>query len=174
VHTNTSPARTILLLVASGAASSLALPGGAVAGTQQTTLTVNATVTANCTITANPVAFGSVNPLTGTAFDAAGSLDVTCTTGSAWSATADAGAGASATLTARRMTSGAGNTLNYALYTNSGRTLVWGSGAGGTSALTGTGTGAVQSVPIYGRITAGQTTVPAATYGDTVTVTITY
>jgi spore coat protein U-like protein len=163
-----------LFLAASGAASILALPGAAIAGTQQTTLTVNATVTANCTITANPVAFGPINPVTGTAFEAAGSLDVTCTNGSTWNATADAGVGNSATLTNRRMTSGAGNTLNYSLFTNSNRTLVWGSGLSGTNMLSGTGTGALQSVPIYGRITAGQNTAPAGTYGDTVTVTISY
>lgn len=164
----------ILLLAVSGAASGLALPGAAIAQSQQTTLTVNATVTANCTITANPLAFGSINPVTGAAFDAAGTLDVTCTNGSAWSATASAGTGNGATLTSRRMTSGSGSTLNYSLFTNSIRTLVWGSGLSGTNALTGTGTGALQSVPIYGRVTAGQNTAPAGTYGDTVTVTITY
>ena len=64
--------------------------------------------------------------------------------------------------------------LNYILYTNSGRTIVWGSGAGGTGSLTGTGNGASQAVTIYGRVTAGQASAPAGSYADTVTVTITY
>jgi spore coat protein U-like protein len=161
------------LLLGASAALGIAFPGAALAGTQTTSLTVNATVTANCTIAANPVAFGSINPLTGLAFDATGSLDVTCTNGAPWTATADAGVGSGATLLTRRMTS-SGNTLNYVLYTNSGRSIVWGSGSGGTGSLTGTGNGAAQSVTIYGRVTAGQTSAPAGTYADTVTVTITY
>lgn len=155
------------------AAIALAAPGTALAGTQQTTMGVSATVTANCSITALPVAFGNINPLAGGAFTATGSVTVTCTTGSPWGVTADAGGGSGATLSVRRMTY-SGNTLNYALYTDSGYVNVWGSGTGGTASVTGTGNGSAQTFTIYGRIPAGQTAAPAGGYSDTVNVTVTY
>ena len=66
------------------------------------------------------------------------------------------------------------NLLNYALYTDSGHTTLWGDGAGGTTAtIDGTGNGISQSSTIYGRVPAGQT-VPAGGYADTVNVTVTY
>lgn len=151
----------------------LAAPTAARAGSLQTSMGVSATVTANCSITALPVAFGDINPLAGTAFTANGSVTVTCTNGSTWSVTADAGGGSGATLTTRRMTF-SGNTLNYALYTDSGYANVWGSGTGGTAAVSGSGTGSAQTFTVYGRIPAGQTAARAGGYSDTVNITITY
>ncbi|MFY0084261.1 spore coat protein U domain-containing protein, partial [Acinetobacter baumannii] len=43
-----------------------------------------------------------------------------------------------------------------------------------TTAYSGTGTGAVQTVNVYGRIPAGSTLPSAGSYVDTVTVTVTY
>jgi spore coat protein U-like protein len=71
------------------------------------------------------------------------------------------------------MTSGA-NLLNYNLYTTTARTTVWGNGTAGTGVLAGTGTGIVQAVTVYGRVASGQTSVPAGSYVDTVSVTVTY
>jgi spore coat protein U-like protein len=66
------------------------------------------------------------------------------------------------------------NLLNYAVYTDSARSTVWGDGgAGATATIDGTGSGTAQSTTIYGRIPAGQT-VPAGSYSDTVNVTVTY
>lgn len=160
-------------LVALTALAALAFPGAAHAGSQQTTMGVSATVTANCTISAGSVAFGNINPMQATNWDATGTLTVSCTNGSAWSISADAGSTAGATMTSRRMTSGA-NTLNYALYTTSARNVVWGDGTGTTAVVSGTGTGGSQSVTIYGRIPSGQTSAPTGPYADTVNITITY
>ena len=71
----------------------------------------------------------------------------------------------------RKMTSG-GNTVNYSLYSDSGRTTVWGNTVG-TNTVAATGNGAAQSYTVYGRVTA-QTTPAPATYTDTITVTVTY
>ena len=98
---------------------------------------------------------------------------VTCTNGTAWAASAGAGSGTGATLAARKMTAGA-NLLGYNLYTSSAYTTVWGDGTGSTATIGGTGSGSAQSVTVYGRVAAGQTTVPAGSYADTVAVTITY
>lgn len=136
-------------------------------------LSVSATVTANCSISTSAVAFGNVNTLSGGNVDATGGITVTCTSGTPWTASADAGDGSSATLLVRRMTSGA-NALNYTLYTNSGHTIVWGDGTGTTGTISNTGTGSAQAMTIYGRVPSGQGTVPAGSYSDTVSVTVSY
>lgn len=66
---------------------------------------------------------------------------------------------------------GGGATVNYALYRDAGFTQNWGNTTG-TDTTAGTGSGAVQTVTVYGQVPA-QTT-PAAAYADTVAVTITY
>jgi spore coat protein U-like protein len=72
------------------------------------------------------------------------------------------------------MTSSGGSTLNYNLFTTGAHAVVWGDGTSSTATLGNTGNGAAQTLTIYGRIPAGQTTVPAGSYADTVAVTITY
>ena len=162
-----------VLRAAGGAAFLLAAPAAAVAGTQQTTMGVSATVTASCTISAGGVDFGAIDPQSGSADTANGNVTVSCTSGAAWTIGADAGAGSGATLSTRRMMSGA-NSIDYSLFTDSGYVNVWGSGSGGTALLTGTGTGSAQTLTVYGRVPAGQTSIRAGTYGDTVNVTVTY
>ncbi len=83
------------------------------------------------------------------------------------------GSGTGASFANRRMAAGA-NLLNYNIYTTTARTTVWGDGTSSTSAITGTGSGTAQSVTVYGRVTSGQTSVPAGSYSDTVAVTVTY
>jgi spore coat protein U-like protein len=149
-----------------------AAPGTAFAETRSATMSVSATVTANCTVSTGAVAFGSIDALAGN-HDATGSVTVNCTNGASWSAAANQGSGTGATMASRRMTSGA-NSLTYRLYTDAGRTSIWGDGSTGTAAVTGTGTGAAQVFTVYGRVPSGQTTVRAGSYSDTVSVTITY
>lgn len=155
------------------AACAFGAPGAAHAGTTTSSLSVSATVTANCTVSTSPVAFGSVDVLSGSNVDATGGVTATCTNGTAWSAAAGAGSGTGATLTSRKMSFGS-NLLNYSLYTDSGRTTVWGDGSGTTATVSNTGTGGGQNFTVYGRIASGQSSVPAGGYSDTVVVTITY
>ena len=157
------PATALIVLAAS--------PAGA--QTAASSLNVNATVTANCTVSTSALGFGSVNTIGGSNVDGTGGLSITCTNGTAWSAAAGVGAGSGASFTSRRMTAGA-NVLNYNLYTSAARTTVWGDGTASTGLLSGTGTGAAQSVTVYGRVSSGQTGVPAGSYADTVSVTVTY
>lgn len=165
----------LVRLVATAASAAVAMAAfPASAATTTSSLTVNATVTANCSVSTTAVSFGNINVLSGTNTDATGGLSVTCTNGTAWSASADAGLGTGASLSTRKMASGA-NLLNYALYTDSARTIVWGDAAtAATAKFSGTGTGAAQASTIYGRVASGQTSVPAGSYADTVTVTVTY
>ena len=145
----------------------------AYASTATSTLDVSATVTSNCAVSTTALDFGHIDITSGSNHDGTGAISVTCTNGTAWSAAADAGGGTGATLAVRKMANGA-KLLNYALYTDSGHTTLWGDGAGGTTAtIDGTGNGISQSSTIYGRVPAGQT-VPAGGYADTVNVTVTY
>lgn len=136
-------------------------------------LGVSATVTGNCTLTTTPVAFGNIDATASANTDATGGISVTCTNGTTWSAAADAGAGTGATLASRKMANGA-NLLNYALYTESTRTTLWGDGASGTATIDGTGSGVAQNTTIYARVPGSQTSAPAGAYNDTVVVTVTY
>lgn len=75
-------------------------------------MTVTAEVIASCTVSANPLAFGNYSLAQ---IDQTTTLSVTCTNGTPYSISLDAGAGAGATTAVRKMTSGA-DTLDYSLY----------------------------------------------------------
>ncbi|HEX8655563.1 MAG TPA: spore coat U domain-containing protein [Allosphingosinicella sp.] len=173
MQTTLASSRLAPMLAAAGALLGLAVPTTAMAGTQNATMNVSATVTANCTISTTPIAFGSVNTLSGNNVDANGTVSVTCTNGSPWTLSADAGGGSGATMATRRMTAG-GNTLNYTIHTTAGHGTVWGDGTATTATIGNTGTGSAQTITVYGRVFSGQTGVPAGSYADTVNVTVTY
>lgn len=155
------------------ASAALMAPSMATAATTSSTLNVDATVTANCTVSTSALAFGSVNPISGSNFDATGGITVTCTNGTAWAASAGVGSGSGASFASRRMADGS-NLLNYNLYTDASRSSVWGDGTGSTATIGGTGTGSAQNATVYGRVASGQTSVPPGSYSDTVSVTVTY
>jgi spore coat protein U-like protein len=141
------------------------------ASTATTTFQVTATVNNACTVSANNLAFGTYNPLLGTATDLTGGIIVTCTLGSPFNIGLNAGTASGATVTTRKMLSGA-NTLNYALYRDVAYTQNWGNTVG-TDTLSSTGTGLAVTYPVYGVLPASQS-VPSGSYADTVTVTVTY
>ncbi len=164
--------RTLGISGAFGALIVVASASPAFAQTAGGNLGVSATVTENCTVTTDPVAFGNVDVTTGAAVPGVGGIAVTCTSGTAWSADADAGAGTGASILDRRMADGA-NLLSYQLYTEPTRTEIWGDGEDGAT-IDDEGTGTEQQVPIYARVIAAQTGVPSGTYADTVVVTVSY
>ena len=156
------------------AALSVASAAPAFATNATSSLDVSASVTANCTVSTAPVAFGDVDVTSGQAVQGTGSVSVTCTNGTPWTAVADAGAGTGADLSTRKMANGT-NLLDYRLFTDSARTQVWGDGvSGATATLSDTGTGTAQTKTVYGVIPAGQTGIPAGDYADTVQVTVAY
>jgi spore coat protein U-like protein len=145
-----------------------------IAATTTTTFGVSATVVDSCSVSASALGFGNVDPvsLASTAVDATTTIDVTCANGTAYDVGLDAGTATGATVTTRQMTSGA-NTLNYALYSDTGRTTNWGETVS-TDTVAGTGDGTAQTLTVYARIPSGQGTVPTGAYSDTITVTVTY
>lgn len=126
--------------------------------------TSSAAFAATCDVAPQPVSFGNYDTLSVTALDGVGSILVSCDVET--SATVSIGAG-NGTVEDRHMTSGAAQ-LDYNLYRDSTRLVVWGEGIGAL-AITGT----TLDLPVYGKIPGGQS-VPAGQYADSVTVTITY
>ncbi len=131
-----------------------------------------------CTVSTTNVAFGAYDPTSPSADDVTGTVTLNCTGLLALSGTIDIAfsPGISGTALARQLRKGS-NQLNYNLYTDNARTIVWGDGTGGTSKVTSTvPLGLLSfstSVPVYGRIPARQW-VAAGAYTDSVIVTITY
>lgn len=131
---------------------------------------VSASVVKKCTVTATTLNFGTVGLLTA-AINGTSTLGVQCSNGTPYNVGLDAGQNGGGNINARKMLLGA-NSIGYQLYQNSARSTVWGNTIG-SNTVSGTGNGNTQSLTVYGQVPA-QTTPPAGTYNDTITVTVTY
>lgn len=137
----------------------------------QGTLDVRITISTGCQIVSiGALDFGTLVALK-SAIDATGTLQVICTEGTAYRIGLSSGAGAQATTSLRKMTSGSGATINYRLFQDSARTLNWGNDNGDSVAFTGLGT--AQSFTVYGQVPA-QPAPSSGSYSDIVDVIITY
>ncbi len=152
------------------------LLGAMISTAQAATVTANLgvqiTLTAACTVTGGTLNFGTQGVLASN-IDNTASLTVTCTNTTPYNVGLDKGTYGTA-VNARKMQGGATNTefVNYALYTDTGRTLNWGNTVG-TNTVAGIGNGAAQTHFVYGRVPAQSSGSPG-TYNDTVTITVTY
>jgi spore coat protein U-like protein len=141
------------------------------AATTTTTFAVSVTLAATCTInSASALNFGNQGILSANV-DQTSTIQVTCTNTTPYNIGLDAGTGTGASVATRKLTSG-GATVNYTLYSDTGRTTVWGTTIG-TDTVAATGNGSGQNYTVYGRIPV-QTTPAPGTYTDTITVTVTY
>jgi spore coat protein U-like protein len=149
------------------------LPAAAVHAQQTATTTfrVSAKVQAVCAVTATDLNFGTYTSSTGTPLQGTTLLRATCTPGSTYNVGLNEGTSAGATVNQRRMVSGP-QVLNYQLYSDSARSVIWGNTTG-TDTVTGVGTGMAQDHTVFGAIPAAQV-VPAGDYGDTITVRVYY
>ena len=163
----TSSRRLLLAVMLTGIAAPT------LAATATSTFSVTGTVVATCSISAAALNFGSTIPTpVNSNIDVNSTITATCSNAVAYSVALNAGQGAGATMASRKMSSGI-NTVNYTMYTDSGRTTIWGDGTAGSSVNSLTGTGAPQAIPVFGRIPTGQA--PATgTYNDTILVTLTF
>lgn len=131
----------------------------------------------SCTATATNIAFGTYDPTSSTPSDTSGTVTVNCTGlvslfGSVDIASSAGSSGNAAQRTLRQGT----NTLNYNLYVNGARTIVFGDGSAGTQKITTPLNGLLffgQSVFIYGRVPARQWA-RSGSYSDAVVITIAY
>jgi spore coat protein U-like protein len=126
-------------------------------------LTVTAQIQASCTLESGTLPFGLY---TGDQKDAAGQFAYECTDGA--SITLGLGPGSHAQGATRRMSSG-GGFLNYEIYTDPGRTTVWGTDDDGVQVPSTSAEPVIAQV--YGRIPGGQQS-PTGNYTDTVQITL--
>ena len=93
-----------------------------------------------------------------------GNLNVTCTQGTPYNISLKSNRLMSTTSTQM--------TIPYMLYQDSTQQKIWGGEA--ENAYTDTGTGAIQNIPVWGKVTTEHTNVPAGNYSDTVTAVVNY
>lgn len=139
------------------------------AATATTTFAVSATVQATCLVSATPMAFGTY---TGAVVNSTSTISVTCTNTTTYNVGLSAGLASGATVTTRQMAGPSSALLNYALFSDSSRSVNWGQTVN-TDTVAGTGNGGAQALTVYGQAAAGQYVTPG-TYGDTITATVTY
>ncbi len=160
--------RTLFVLVV--VALTFGLCAVAFAETDTDDFTVSATVTDACTVTAEDLSFGDYDPFAVSAHDATTSITVRCTFGTGWELSLSEGVSASY---AERTMMFETNPMAYNLFIDAERLSVWGDGEGNAT-VSDTGDGDFQVSTVYGRIPAGQTSLPAGAYQDTITATVTY
>jgi spore coat protein U-like protein len=152
-----------------GILATFALSATVRAGSATSTVAVSASVPASCTISAGTLAFSTYDPLSASNLDAAGSLSIACAKGTAYEVLLGNGGNYSS---GRRMSDGSGSFLGYEVYSNAGRTTVFGGTTGNGVGATASSKNAV-SISLYGRITAGQD-VATGSYSDSVQSTINF
>lgn len=142
-------------------------------GTSTANFNVTLTLQANCGITANPLNFGTSGVLS-TAINQQSTVAITCTNTTPYNVGLDAGTVTGSTVASRLLagtaTGNTGTTVNFELYQDTGRTTIWGN-TQGTNTVAGTGTGAAQTIPVYGQVPTQSTPKPD-TYQTTVTATV--
>jgi spore coat protein U-like protein len=131
-------------------------------------LSISGSVSPICSVSAGSLGFGNYASAAATLATAA--VSVNCSDGGSYAVSLGSGSNFSTT---RRMAGPSGQFLGYELYSDSGRSVLWGDGTTLGNRVSGTGTGVAQSLTVYGRIPAGQNMMPGS-YTDTVVVTVEY
>jgi spore coat protein U-like protein len=116
----------------------------------------------NCTLIVTSLSFGTY---TGAVLNGTATGKVTCA--GAWDIPLNAGVGAGASETVRKLTGPGGAELSYQVFQDAARTINWGNTTG--TDLNGTGNA---NITFYAQITAGQNVAPG-TYTDTLSTATT-
>ncbi|QQX57088.1 spore coat U domain-containing protein [Pseudomonas chlororaphis] len=130
----------------------------------------NATVINNCNITTTPLSFGS-NSLLNSAVSSTATISVQCTNGDAYEVALDGGTTTGSVGGRQMVGSNSGDKVSYQLYLDSAHATAWGDGTNSTSMAAGTGSGAVQSLTVYGLVPIQPLPTPD-TYSDIVKATV--
>ena len=139
-----------------------------------------------CTVAATTLPFGSYSPLSASPVDSTATISVTCVGVTILFVvtldvdyTISLSKGGAGSYSPRYM-SLLTNHLDYNLYTDNARSIVWGDATGGTSTKSGSihGTGLLftsvtDNHTVYGRIPGSQN-ISAGAYTDIITVTVSY
>ena len=124
---------------------------------------------ATCSVTTSGLNFGTYDVFSSVDDSISATIIVNCVKKKPYSISLSSGSG---TFASRALTSTVG-TLSYNLFLDPTHLTIWGDGSSGTSTVSGTGTGANISTPVYGKIPARQN-VAVGSYSDLITVTVTF
>lgn len=140
-------------------------------GSRTATFDVTMKIIEDCTIAANQLDFGQSQGVLALAVTVNTTISVTCTNTTPYNLGLNAGTGTGSVGTTRYMSGTGGNTgtVRFNLYQASGATL-WGN-VQGTDTKSGTGTGAAQTITVFGEVPAQNTPAPD-TYKSTITATV--
>jgi spore coat protein U-like protein len=128
---------------------------------------------ASCAVTATDLNFGAYSPRSGAPLQGQSTIELVCGGPVTAEVSLDAGSGAGASTSNRRMEQDAGtDRLEYDLYQDPSRTIHWGDRSG-RDTLEVQMTGATLSIPVYGLVPGGQRA-RDGTYSDTITVRVVY
>ena len=163
----------LTIIVLSGASSRLAEAATYSNGTATASFNVTLTVQASCAVNASALNFGTASApsqnITGQT-----TVGVTCTNTTPYNIGLDEGTVAGSTVTGRLMagtaTGNTSTTVQFQLYQDSGRTVAWGK-TQGTDTVSGTGTGVMQNITVYGAVPVQGLPKPD-TYKTTITATV--
>jgi spore coat protein U-like protein len=136
--------------------------------TVTTTMTVTANVVASCSVVGGTLAFGNYDPIAAAATDATVQIGVRCTRGV--TALIGLSLGANPSGTTRRMNNG-GSFLDYELYQDAPRTVIWGTGVQRVTYVAASN--ALTNFTVFGRVFALQD-VAVGAFSDTVTISVTF
>lgn len=152
-------------------ASSTALAGPS---PQTDDFEVSITLQNDCTITFNNINHGTVTALTSNNDAASAGDNITCSFADSYTIAFNVGSGGG-TYATRTLANGT-NTLNFNVYSDPARTVVWGDGSTSAPAYTGTSTGGgvANALTVYSRVFGPQTGKPEGTYSSTITATATF
>jgi len=146
--------------------------------TQTTTIPVSITIVPAVTVSATSLSFGSVAQ---SAFNVTGNATITVNATNLLLYTVTLDAGLNLFGGDRRMMSGATSGGSYVLYKDAAFSTRWGDsgfadtcGGGCGSGVAVAGTGANQTLTVYGLLSGGAGSTPGGPYTDTVTVTVNY
>ena len=126
---------------------------------------------ASCTVNSAATLDFPIGDALAAHIDQTSTISIECSGTTPYSIGLGAGAGAGATAAVRKLT-GPAASVDYALYRDGARTMLWGDTVG-IDAEAATCGRVAQTHTLYGRVTPQPTPVPG-TYTDTITVTVTY
>lgn len=141
--------------------------------TSASSFAVSLTITGSCSVSASNLSFGTTGLVISDIY-ATSTITVQCTNGTPYQVNLDQGVGYAvhgAWIGYHYMANGT-NTITYNLFQDPSHSVYWGN-TPGTDSLNGTGSGAAQTLTVYGWVYQLQQP-PPGSYTDTVTVTVTY
>lgn len=117
------------------------------------------------------VSFPAYDVFSGADDDGTGTLSLSCTTGT--SVRIALSAGGAGSFQPRSMAGPGASVLDYNLYSDGGRTAIWGDGTGGSAPIVASlGAGVASTFTVYARIFRNQRGPIAGLYGDSIMITV--